>query len=100
MQKDLDFLKQLGLLDDQMYSKVLKLLPGLSTQDSLQLQELLVDVYLKIAKSMDMDLSDLQGQLDSKAKEMGNEFYDRIKEKQLNKEAVEIRELEDLINSM
>jgi len=100
MQKDLDFLKQLGLLDDQMHSKVLKLLPGLSTQDSLQLQELLVDVYLKIAKSMDMDLSDLQGQLDSKAKEMGNEFYDRIKEKQLNKEALEIRELEDLINNM
>ncbi len=100
MQKDLDFLKQLGLLDDHMYSKVLKLLPGLSTQDSLQLQELLVDVYLKIAKSMDMDLSDLQGQLDSKAKEMGNEFYDRIKEKELKKEAVEIRELEDLINNM
>jgi len=100
MQKDLDFLKQLGLLDDKMYSKVLKLLPGLSDQDSLQLQELLVDVYLKIAKSMDMDLSDLQGQLDSKAKEMGNEFYERIKKSELEKEALEISELEDLINSM
>ena len=100
MQKDLDFLKRLGLLDDQMHSKVLKLLPGLSTQDSLQLQKLLVDVYLKIAKSMDMDLYDLQAQLDSKAKEMGNEFYNRIKKSELEKEALEISELEDLINNM
>ena len=100
MQKDLDFLRQLGLLDEQMHSKVLKLLPVLSTQESFKLQEILVDVYLKIAKSMDMDLSELKVQLDSKAKEMGNDFYDRIEEKQLNKEALEIRDLEDLISSM
>ena len=100
MQKDLDFLRQVGLLDEQMHSKVLKLLPVLSTQESFKLQEILVDVYLKIAKSMDMDLSELKVQLDSKAKEMGNDFYDRIEEIQLNKEAVEIRELEDLISSM
>ena len=100
MQKDLDVLRQLGLLDEQMYFKVLKLLPVLSTQESFKLQEILVDVYLKIAKSMDMDLSELKVQLDSKAKEMGNDFYDRIEEKQLNKEALEIRDLEDLISSM
>lgn len=100
MQKDLDVLRQLGLLDEQMYFKVLKLLPVLSTQESFKLQEILVDVYLKIAKSMGLDLSDLKRQLDSKAQEMGEEFYERLKEKELDKEALEIQNLEDLINKM
>ena len=100
MQKDLDFLRQLGLLDEQIYSKVLKLLPVLDVQESLKLQEILLDVYLKIAKSMELDLSDLKREIDSKAQEMGEEFYERFKKSELDKEALEIRELEDLINKM
>ena len=100
MQKDLDFLKKLGLLDEQTHSKVHKLLPKLNIQESLKLQEILVDVYLKIAKSMDLDLSDLKGRLNSKSQEIEAEFYERLKKTALDKENLEISELKDLINKM
>ena len=100
MHKDLNFLKEMGLLNQGLFEKLVMLIPDLDESQRADLRRIIVDCELSVCSLLNMDLQDLQVLMQETVSRVRREVVIGAERRELLKESEELKALESLINEL
>ena len=100
MHKDLNFLKEMGLLNQGLFEKLVMLIPELDESQRADLRKIIVDCELSVCSLLNMDLQDLQVLMQETMSRVRREVVIAAEQRELLKESQELKALENLINEL
>lgn len=100
MHRDLNLLKEMGLLNQELFEKLVMMIPELDENQRAALRKIIVECELSVCTLLNMDLQELQMLMQEAANKLRRDVLIGAEQRELLKESEELRELEKLIDEL
>jgi len=100
MHKDLNLLKEMGLLSQELFEKLVMMIPELDESQRADLRKIIVECELSVCSLLNIDLQQLQMLMQEATNKVRRDVLIGAEQRELLKESQELRELEKLIDEL